>query len=1840
MDLPTVTIEEVKNVLIGMQKILECPICLELIKEPVSTTCDHIFCRFCMLKLLSKKKGPSQCPLCKNNITKRSLRESTRFNQLVEGLLKTIRAFELDTGFQFSNTQDFSKWERRTPEPLKKEAATIQSIGYRNRSKRFKASESENSTLESSLGVQLYDLGIRKGSLRKQKKCIKNNAVYIKLGSDSSEDGVKNAICNSVKDQGLCQTSPKGTRLKSKEKAEYEFSERAIKSLQQHQSNTVDVHVINENATEGHSEESRGVSSSDLNMKPWNTDIHASSLPPEITSVLTNTVSMNIEKAELCDKSKRPGLARSQQISQDNSKEKCSAGKTSYAEVPHELNPHHLYERQELEEQPECPKYPRGNPQNCLSGTKLKSSIQKVNDWLSRSNDILVSDYSSVRIHEQNAEMASVLEIGHPDTTDGNSSISGKTDLVADSTDGAWLHMSERSCPRQAENNNIEDKIFGKTYHRKSVHTNLNYVTENLIVGAVASDCLIPPEHVKQTRLKRKRKTISDLQPEDFIKKTDTEFTHKSPEKKIHAVDQILEQEQNGQVMNTVNGHLEQKALVDGHVEEVNDALASELLPVEKESTFRTGTDSAAGSINHGGLKLNGRNAKMTKKDKLRKKSSARIVHELELIVDKNPSSSNETELQIDSYPSSEEIRKGNNSEQKQIRRSRRLQLLSEEIAMETKKAYEPDEQAEKSCVNEVFPDLKMGNIPACDTVSLTTESDQMLASCSVTEEGHEKSLEAVQSSQDQEDLAISGGEGSQGQRAKGNLEALEVPDTDWDTQDSTSLFPANTPQNSKAGPNPHRSQCGIMETPKELLDGCSSENTGSTTEDLRGLMRQGVKNASETTTEMEDSELDTQYLQNTFKRSKRQTFALGSSPRQECMKPCAISQALHQRGLHNATDCGDHEKEKLGNRESNKPVQAKSAVMNLAVVCQIERKPSDCASVSRICHIDPLHGGNDCEFIAGNNEEISQVPNQKQSVSPAGSSTSKIIYTKKLLEENLDEISPETAVGNEILAQSSLSLVSPSNSRDCVSKVADLNRFIGIGSNGEGSQAEKHKNKESELNTLPKLKLVQPQVCQQSFPQDNFSKEPEREEKEENVKLTPAISADSSPCLEQTKENTHFTQVWSETPDLLDSDGELKENTSFAESDIKEQSAVFGKNGKSSQVRKSRKNLSPLVHRNPSLSWKSRRQARKLESSEEEASSEEGELPSFQDLIFGKAASTPFQPTKNKTIAKEFSANEAKENLAFLNRNNMSVNNLQIPSGEASQDHDSSQESECSGSLFSSHSNSLEDLAGKANDKDSALVFGSSHQESSHSRTQEIQSGSEMPKASQDKEERETDLDEDHHPKDQGVDSNLVVEGSGYDSETSHPGDTSQLSFQSDILTTQQRDTMQDNLKKLQQEMAVLEAVLEQHSSQVTNNSSSQEPGLCPSMDQPDLKQTNSERGAEENVDHHKSQNVQSFSADKSRAFPSDSNSKNEEAGVEGSSFSKSQMPNRVWSPLSRSRTPWEGDSPSEESGKVTTRKEEHKRQPNEQGVLKQNLEITTEPESGVKVNLKNIKSNPHQNKDPALRNIFNLPTSTSALRSSQLQTIEATNTTAPCAPACNVRGQLKEDSASERLKKGGTGNRKISLVSSGLTPKENMLVQKFARKTHSTVSHQITEGTTHVIMKTDAEFVCERTLKYFLGIAGGKWVVSFLWVVQSFKEGKMLPECDFEVRGDVINGRNHRGPERARESQGMKIFRGLEICCYGPFTDMSTDQLEWMVQLCGASVVKKPSSLRFRVGSSPVVVVQPDAWEDDSSFQEIGLVCEAPVVTREWVLDSVACYQRQELDTYLISQTSPSLC
>ncbi|XP_069459832.1 breast cancer type 1 susceptibility protein isoform X4 [Ovis canadensis] len=525
-------------------------------------------------------------------------------------------------------------------------------------------------------------------------------------------------------------------------------------------------------------------------------------------------------------------------------------------------------------------------------------------------------------------------------------------------------------------------------------------------------------------------------------------------------------------------------------------------------------------------------------------------------------------------------------------------------------------------------------------------------------------------------------------------------------------------------------------------------------------------------------------------------------------------------------------------------------------------------------------------------------------------------------------------------------------------------------------------------------------------------------------------------------------------------------------------------------------------------------------------------------------------------------------------------------------------------------------------------------------------------PEKYQDDEERETGLEEDSCQEEQSVDSDLGEAASDHVSETSLSEDCVGLSSQSDILTTQQRDTMQDNLLKLQQEMAELEAVLEQHGSQPSHSSASLTADSRGPEHLLNLEQDTSERAiltSEKSRDYSRSQNPESLSADKFPVSLDSSTNKNKEPGMERSSPSKSQLPGNRWY-MHSSRSLQDRNCPSQKKRiNVADMQEQQLAKCEAQDLMgsylpRQDQEGTPYLKSGISLFSHEPESDPSEDRAPEPAHVHSMPPTASALKLSQFRVEESTKNPAAAhitnTTGCNLREESVSKEKPEVLSSTERSNKRLSMVASGLTPKELMLVQKFARKHHVTLTNLITEETTHVIMKTDPEFVCERTLKYFLGIAGGKWVVSYFWVIQSIKERKMLDEHDFEVRGDVVNGRNHQGPKRARESRDKKIFKGLEICCYGPFTNMPTDQLEWMVQLCGASVVKEPSSFTPGRGTHPVVVVQPDAWTEDAGFHVIGQMCEAPVVTREWVLDSVALYQCQELDTYLVPQVAQSCC
>ncbi|XP_038609814.1 breast cancer type 1 susceptibility protein [Tachyglossus aculeatus] len=1362
MDFPAVGVQEVQGVLADMQKNLECPICLELIREPVSTKCDHIFCKFCILKLLRKKKGPSQCPLCKNDVTRRSLQESPRFQQLVEGLRHTIRAFERDTGIQFSSSQESSG--SPPPKHAKEDLPTVRTSGYGSRAQKDQANSQGGPATEASLRAP------RSSERRK----------HPRPAQDPARD--QNDVCI--------------------EHADAEQPEGLVAGIDAQPSGHEGSNSTEEQGAEGRLAK---IPESPVPNGSRRRATRASSVLPGDPGPLPNTVCQT--GAEVCPVA---GRGQSRRSKEDRGRRRQRG----------RLDPD-LGEEAEVEAGlPGSSGHQADIP---ASGKKLKQSVRKVSEWLC----------GAVEPAEPEAES--------PWLSDKESDASEEPDVKA---------VALGSRPPESR---IEDQVFGKTYRRRAP-----------LREAAASG-------FPQARPHR-RAAFLGLQPRDFMK--------------TRAASASCRQDKC-----PVTGRAQDRPAIGGTEDSQEEAEARSHGAEAKHETSPPGRGTTPGSKSK---------ARQSHRGKPSRGAPAKAARALELGVASTPSPPEWPELQIGSFPSSEE-RLG-------FRRGQE-RLPSEEVTSGTQP---------QGTIGRARLASPGGDGSAGDGTDTGLATPKEFAGPTLHNQAPEQGLAATPR----------GKENSQGGVPSGETPSDSVvPDTDCETQESRTLQPA-----SGTGPHPLRSTQASASsslltspTPEGARPGPASPLPASRTLGAR--------------TSMEDSELDSQYLQNLLRPATRRSFALHSSPGKG--RPTASS--------------------------------ATGAPGRLQPPASATKK---------------LVGEE--EMASGWNTRP-----RPTRLSPQGVG------------------SPPGIDGDQVPGESTPTPQEPVHS-------AESQDIPGRDTPGRGS---------------------------------------------------PLVSPWSSP---QPAEGARASQAGSETPnDWLGGDMQVREQADLLENDAKEISAVFG-----------RASGTPVPGRGR------RRQALKLASSEEDLSSEDDELPCFQELLRGQAVSTPARPAETPAPRNGSSHRD--------------VHPATLPSG-ASPGPELSQESEGSESLFSSGSLNCEDSAPRAGGL-------GSQQSSRAARAGPVD----------DRAEGEVDAGpggRSHGDQEAGPNSGEASESA---SEASQPEDSSALSTQCDILTTQQKNAMQDNLKKLQQEMAALEAVLEGHESPAASTSAFSWPDSSPQQHRP---------GGE--------------------------------------------------------RTLVPGRKPTQPS-------------------------TDSEPD-------------PRGNGGP------NPPASTSSRRSPPRvpRSQPATVYSGPGDGVTQERPGVSERSQGAPRPSGG----RMSIVASGLTQPELVLVQKFARKTQSVLSSQFTAGTTHVVMKTDAEFVCERTLKYFLGVAGGRWVVSHLWVTHSFQEGKVLAERDFEVRGDVVNGRSHGGPRRARVAQDRELFAGLAICCYGPFTDMHSDHLEWMVELGGALLVKKPSLFPARAGVTRVLVVEPEAWDEDGSFQGIKWACLATVVTREWVLDSVARYERQEFDPYLVA-------
>ncbi|KAM6295431.1 breast cancer type 1 susceptibility protein [Aegotheles albertisi] len=1688
-----------------------------------------------MFKLLSKKnKGVIQCPLCKTEVTKRSLKENSRFKQLTEGLLETIHAFELDTGVKFLKSHHSPKTSTKATaaEVLCKESSVVQSKGFRNRKKSAKENGQENCTLqEANVDTQLTDTRVKRCLLRnKTQKHNSEKGIYIEFGSDSSEEVFKQASNAGLEDKEALQTSPQEKQeLKRAEKCNTEPDKLGAKEI-------ILPNVIGNSDLTKEGLSKKSTPNITENAKPGHVNMtECQSSPSKVLGVdlLTeqcdrignasplmngNTEEMDAEQTQCNSNSKEFDLKDNSESRLDKSKEIDTVVQSMEAVEMYEPETDSFHEKELPLEKLLQPETPDCATVNQVSRKRLKRSIQKVNEWFSKSNEILSSSSSQ----DDSAGAANISGEGDACLSDKDSCISEKTDPMVDSMEITVAEENKRWSKQTADN--IKDKIFGKTYKRER-KSNPPVLSRDILPTTKREDTATNEKCLNNSSKggrKRERKTARVLQPEDFIKKKDTEEADGCPQ----STNWCLEDAEKKRCD-------ESSAVNESNLSENREDNTVAELEEWGGSMWKKATEKVTDKHCDGKLELNNCDQKSTKKGSAAKRCrrSSRTMHALQLVVDRNSTSPDLAERQIDSYPSSEEPR-NIHSEQRQVRRSRRLQLLSEEISKETGKGvvikgtrkYDGDHEgsAQRNVSAHTSDECKDLCEPQ-DTVSYKPPTH--------VKGGDLEANKILISLKNSSETAETG-------------RSLFDPKSSCQHSNCSSFAPDTGSQEDEVLSSPSSLQSPSMPVgqtashpTKEVTESCTAfpQDSGHHTQNAQGgfsTEKMAVaKNVLESTKEAEDSEVETQYLRNIFRHSKRLSFSLYPTHVTACTGGDAASEAVK-------VPCTDEVENKRSKYLKPDNLQEeKTTAESLRRVCEKETpKAYESACVSpETCFVNNT---------GEHQEDVSQMVNQGN-LTPVRMDTARTEdknRSQKGEQGNEKTVSPDIGVESKLKQnpiKNNRSQSDQSDTEEHILKRTDLYTVDEICFSSESNRAGEAKvNGKGPMLCLQSSPMICPASCQQRPPEFNCevtgkkgSKRERQQVKGNEEQSTQTASTGVPKCLvtealeEPFKGSSDFTG-FSETPDgLLCSDDDTGENSSFSDTDRRERSAVFVKRSDKALVKELHSRNVNSKPRSRGIQ-RSRRKAQKLQSSDEE-SSEDEELPCFQALIFGNSVSTPLQMNKQVTSVVETLVSP----ITLPHNGSHDDNNRQkMPEAALSNNEcvSPSQESECSVNLFSSQSNVSEESIVGAQELKKLLV-------QTHT-TGQVSNVTESKETSQScnggVKRGKTDF-RDECQEDPNVGANLG-EASGCDSETSNAEDSCGPFSQGEILTTQQKNAMQNNLKKLQQEMAVLEAVLKQH-------------------------------GSEDKKDEIVSRN--------NLSFPSE-NTDEQKSGT------------RLDSALVLTNL----------SGNVT-------RSPNNSSNSVRLLNSQTAGATKGSVAAQNANKGRAQ-ECKSKRNV--------------------------CFPGSVLHDEAgKENTASPVV----TNRKAMSIVASGLTQSEHLAVQKFARKTQSTLSNHITEGTTHVIMKTDKELVCERTLKYFLGIAGRKWVVSYQWVIQSFKEGKILDEENFEVRGDVINGRNHQGPKRARESLTEKIFKDFEICCYGPFTDMTTEHLEWMVELCGASVMKQLHLFTHTPNSTAVVVVQPDAWMENMDYRAIQQKNNVAMVTREWVLDSVACYECQEFDAYLVS-------
>ena len=210
------------------------------------------------------------------------------------------------------------------------------------------------------------------------------------------------------------------------------------------------------------------------------------------------------------------------------------------------------------------------------------------------------------------------------------------------------------------------------------------------------------------------------------------------------------------------------------------------------------------------------------------------------------------------------------------------------------------------------------------------------------------------------------------------------------------------------------------------------------------------------------------------------------------------------------------------------------------------------------------------------------------------------------------------------------------------------------------------------------------------------------------------------------------------------------------------------------------------------------------------------------------------------------------------------------------------------------------------------------------------------------------------------------------------------------------------------------------------------------------------------------------------------------------------------------------------------------------------------------------------------------------------------------------------------------------VVLITGCADRKREKTVKRAAISLGWRVTREFSPEVTHVVTtQTPERYARNRTLKFMLAVATGKWVVSEEWVLDSARCGIGQDATGYELRGegDFVT----EAPRRAREALGgnydspHRVLCGQAVTLFGQFPHSSREDIGRLVVAAGGVLIPI-SACRLHPGCVRVVCDPEGEGADDPSL--VQSITGVRPLDLYWLYDSITDFRLQDPEMYWLDE------